>query len=75
VSIQARKEYNKEWRKTRKYGHYAVVLKIIKNKVLFMDPGIGKIRSLSVQDFKERWHDADEKTFYRNCAITCLSKN
>lgn len=74
VSIQHRKEYKKEWKDTRKYGHYAIVLKVTKNKILLMDPKYGKIKSLTIENFKERWHDSDGEIFYKNCAITCMPK-
>ena len=75
VSIQHRKEYNKEWRYTRKYGHYVVVLQVTKTSVRYMDPNYGKIQTLNIKDFKERWHDADDENFYRNPAIVCLSND
>ena len=73
VSIQHRKEYNKAWKRTKKYGHYVVALKISEGKIKYMDPNYGEIHTLSTEDFKNRWHDADDKKIYPNPAIVCIS--
>lgn len=60
ASIQYRKERNKSWKDTNKYGHYVVVLNVKKGKVKYMDPNYGKIKTLSTDKFKEKWHDGEE---------------
>ena len=72
VSIQYRKERNKSWKDTNKYGHYIVILEVKKGKVKYMDPNYGKIRSLTIEDFKDRWHDGDENEYYQYPAIVCI---
>lgn len=37
-----------------------------------MDPNYGKIRSLNIKDFKDRWHDGDENEFCKYPAIICM---
>jgi len=75
VSIQHRKKYNEPWHKTIEYGHYVVVLYVDNKIVKFMDPNYGKIRILSVKEFKKRWHDGDEKNIYKYPALICYSEN
>lgn len=60
ASIQHRKERNKSWKNTQKYGHYIVVLSVEKGKVKYMDPNYGEIKTLKTKEFQERWHDGDE---------------
>jgi len=72
VSIQHKREKNKTWEETIKYGHYVVVLKITNTNVYFMNPEYGKIQYLEIEKFKERWHDGDETSFYQYPTITCM---
>lgn len=72
VSIQHKREKNKTWEETMKYGHYVVVLKVTNTNVFFMNPGVGKIQYLSIEKFKERWHDGDENVVYEYPAIICI---
>lgn len=74
IDIQYRKEYRKDLSRTWKYGHYVVVLAVIKNRIIFMDPNYGELRSFTIKQLKERWHDEDAGVIYRNYAIICLSK-
>lgn len=72
VSIQHKRDRTKPWKHTVDYGHYVVVLKVDESRVKFMDPDYGLVKSLSIKDFKDRWHDGDESFIYRNPAIICL---
>jgi ABC-type bacteriocin/lantibiotic exporter with double-glycine peptidase domain len=70
ASIQYRKERNKKWKDTQKYGHYIIVLRVKKGRIKYMDPNYGTIHTLTTKDFKKRWHDGDEFP-----AIICYTKN
>jgi len=72
ASIQHKKESDKSWKQTTFYGHYIIVLKVSDSKVYYMDPNYGKIRSLTIEDFKDRWHDGDENEYYQYPAIVCI---
>ncbi|NMC58562.1 MAG: hypothetical protein GYA51_04125, partial [Candidatus Methanofastidiosa archaeon] len=72
VSIQYKKKRNVEWKHITEFGHYVIVLEVSDKKVRFMDPNYGKIRSLNIKDFKDRWHDGDENEFCKYPAIICM---
>jgi len=72
VSIQHKKKRNVDWKNIIEFGHYVIVLKVDDKKVKFMDPNYGKIRSLNIKDFKDRWHDGDENELCKYPAIICM---
>lgn len=52
----------KDWKKDWKDGHYAVLIGIDDKKLYIRDPSLyNKVGILSIDEFKDRWHDVGEE--------------
>lgn len=60
LNIQAWGNYNSEtdFEQVWEDGHYVVLVNLINNDILMMDPSVaGQYASMSINEFERRWHD------------------
>jgi len=65
-----------DWRRDWKNGHYAIIIGLNKDVLLFEDPASIRRTWLREREFLARWHDMDEKTGkkYEHFGMVLLGK-